>query len=81
MAPSKSRLMNRPSIQAKCRYPWRHGATHIVKAFDTGEYPELAANEMICTHGAAAAGIQTSRVELSENRLFLIVDRLDLTEH
>lgn len=56
-----------------------HGATHIVKAFDTGEYPELAANEMICTHGAAAAGIRTSRVQLSENRLFLVVDRFDLT--
>lgn len=56
------------------------GATHIVKAFDTGEYPELGANEMICTHGAAAAGIRTSRVELSQNRLFLVVDRFDLTE-
>jgi serine/threonine-protein kinase HipA len=51
------------------------GATHIVKAFDPAEYPELAANEFICMSGAAAAGIRTARVQLSENRRFLIVDR------
>jgi serine/threonine-protein kinase HipA len=57
----------------------RHqGATHIVKSFDPREYPELAANEFICTQGAAAAGIATPRVRLSENRQFLVVDRFDL---
>ena len=56
-----------------------HGATHIVKSFDAAEYPELAANELICTLGAAAAGITTSRVQISENRQFLVVDRFDLT--
>lgn len=55
------------------------GATHIVKTFDAQELPELAANELICTRGAAAAGIRTARVQLSENRRFLIVDRFDLT--
>jgi serine/threonine-protein kinase HipA len=54
------------------------GATHIVKAFDAAEYPELAANELICTRGAAAAGIATAKVRLSENRKFLVVDRFDL---
>jgi serine/threonine-protein kinase HipA len=54
------------------------GATHIVKTFDAAEYPELAANEYICTLGAEAAGIRTARVRLSENRRFLIVDRFDL---
>lgn len=54
------------------------GATHIVKSFDPREYPELAANEFICTHGAAAAGIATPRIQLSENRQFLVVDRFDL---
>ncbi|HMN46909.1 MAG TPA: type II toxin-antitoxin system HipA family toxin [Povalibacter sp.] len=54
------------------------GATHIVKSFDAREYPELAANEFICTQGAAAAGIDTPRVQLSENRQFLIVERFDL---
>lgn len=55
-----------------------HGATHIVKSFDAKEYPELAANEFICTRGAAAAGIDTPHVQLSENRQFLVVDRFDL---
>jgi serine/threonine-protein kinase HipA len=56
------------------------GATHIVKTFDPAEYPELAANEFICTAGAQAAGIRTARVRLSDNRRFLIVDRFDLTQ-
>jgi serine/threonine-protein kinase HipA len=55
------------------------GATHIVKAFDPREYPELAANEFICTCGAAAAGIATPRVQLSENRKLLVAERFDLT--
>lgn len=54
------------------------GATHIVKAYDTAEYPELAANELICTRGAAAAGIETTRLTLSSNRRLLIADRFDL---
>jgi serine/threonine-protein kinase HipA len=54
------------------------GATHIVKSFDPREYPELAANEFICTRGAAAAGIATPRFQLSQNRQFLVVDRFDL---
>ncbi|HTY92552.1 MAG TPA: type II toxin-antitoxin system HipA family toxin [Steroidobacteraceae bacterium] len=54
------------------------GATHIVKSFDAAEFPELAANEFICTMGAAAAGITTAQVRLSDNRNFLIVDRFDL---
>src|SRR5690348_16062765 len=56
------------------------GATHIVKTFDPVEYPELAANEFICTVGAKAAGLRASRVRFSDNRRFLIVDRFDLTE-
>jgi serine/threonine-protein kinase HipA len=54
------------------------GATHIIKTFDAAEYPELAANELICTRGAAAAGIHTAQVQLSASRQFLVVDRFDL---
>jgi serine/threonine-protein kinase HipA len=54
------------------------GATHIVKAFDPSEYPELAANEFICTRGATAAGITTQHVLLSENRKLLVAERFDL---
>lgn len=56
----------------------QQGATHIVKTFDANEYAELAANELICTRGARAAGIKTTTVQLSENRQFLVVDRFDL---
>jgi serine/threonine-protein kinase HipA len=55
------------------------GATHIVKAFDPREYPELAANELICTRGAAAAGIVTAHLQLSENRQLLVAERFDRT--
>jgi serine/threonine-protein kinase HipA len=54
------------------------GATHIVKTFDPAEFPELAANEYLCTLGAVAAGIETCKLRLSDNRRFLIVDRFDL---
>jgi serine/threonine-protein kinase HipA len=57
----------------------QRGATHIVKSFDPREFPELAANEWVCTRGAAAAGIETTQVQLSNNRQFLIVDRFDRT--
>lgn len=57
-----------------------HGATHIVKSFDAKEYPELAANEFICMRGAAAAGIATPTIRLSDNRQFLVVDRFDLAD-
>lgn len=56
----------------------QRGATHIVKTFDAAEYPELAANELFCTRGAAAAGIHTPMVQLSDNRRFLLVERFDL---
>src|SRR5262249_43400208 len=56
------------------------GATHIVKAFDPNEYPELAANELICTAGAAAAGIPTPHLQLSRNRRLLIAARFDRTD-
>lgn len=55
------------------------GATHIVKAFDPRQYPELAANELICSRGAAAAGIATANLQLSQNRQLLVAERFDRT--
>lgn len=57
------------------------GATHIIKAFDPAVYPELAANELICMRGAAAAGIPTASVRLAENRRLLVADRFDRSTH
>jgi serine/threonine-protein kinase HipA len=53
------------------------GATHIVKTYDPTEYPELTANELICTRGAAAAGINTAKLALSRNRHLLVAERFD----
>ncbi len=54
------------------------GATHIVKAFDPREYPELAANEYFCMVAARNAGIPVPSVSLSRNRRILVVERFDL---
>ena len=48
------------------------GTTHIVKTFDRAQYPELAANEFICTRGAAAAGLAVPNLALSESRTLLV---------
>jgi serine/threonine-protein kinase HipA len=54
------------------------GATHIVKAFDPREYPELAANEYFCLRAARHAGIPVPAALLSDNRRVLVVPRFDL---
>jgi serine/threonine-protein kinase HipA len=53
------------------------GASHIVKTFDAREFPQLAANEYLCTQGARAAGLPTTGIRISDNRQILIVDRFD----
>ncbi len=50
------------------------GATHIVKSFDSREYPELAANEYFCLRAAVRAGLPAPRARLSENRRVLVID-------
>ena len=56
------------------------GATHIVKSFDSREYPELAANEFFCMEASRHAGLPTAPVQLSENRKMLVIDRFDLVD-
>lgn len=53
------------------------GATHIVKAWNPDEYPELAANEFFCLEAARLAGIEVPGYQLSANRKFLVVERFD----
>ena len=53
------------------------GATHIVKTFDAREFPQLAANEYLCTQGARASDLPTTDMRISDNRQILIVDRFD----
>lgn len=54
------------------------GATHIVKAFNSAEFAELAANEFFCMEAARLAGIPVPKVLLSEDRRLLIMERFDL---
>ncbi|UZE01209.1 type II toxin-antitoxin system HipA family toxin [Pseudomonas mediterranea] len=54
------------------------GATHLIKAFRSDEFPELAANEFFCMRAALHAGLEVPELELSERGKFLIVKRFDL---
>ncbi len=57
--------------------PFR-GATHIVKFYDSSEYPHLAANEYFCLKAAEAAGLTVPPYQLAENGTALVVERFDL---
>lgn len=56
------------------------GATHIVKAWQANQYPELATNEYFCLRAAMHAGLQVARHELSAGGRFLIVERFDVSK-
>jgi serine/threonine-protein kinase HipA len=53
-------------------------ATHIVKLWEEGRYPELAANEYFCLIAASRAGLPIPDFRLSEDGRLLILDRFDL---
>ena len=54
------------------------GATHIVKFYDSGEYPHLATNEYFCIKAAEAAGLTVPPCHLAENGSALVMERFDL---
>jgi serine/threonine-protein kinase HipA len=54
------------------------GATHIVKLWETNEYPQLAANEYFCLSVAQKCGLDLPSYRLAEDALALVVDRFDL---
>lgn len=54
------------------------GATHIVKFWESTEYPELAANEFFCLQVARRLGLEVPRNRLSDNGAALVVERFDL---
>ena len=53
-------------------------ATHIVKFWDTAEYPELAANEFFCLEIARRLKFAVPEFSLSETGHALVVKRFDL---
>ena len=54
------------------------GATHIVKFYDSGEYPHLATNEYFCLKAAEAAGLTVPPYHLAEDGSALVMERFDL---
>ncbi|MDR2862679.1 MAG: type II toxin-antitoxin system HipA family toxin, partial [Puniceicoccales bacterium] len=53
-------------------------ATHILKTFDSREYPHLAANEYLCLLVAKEAGLPVPDVRLASDGALLAVERFDL---
>jgi serine/threonine-protein kinase HipA len=54
------------------------GATHIVKFYDSGEYPHLSTNEYFCLKAAEAAGLTVPPYHLAEDGSALVMERFDL---
>ncbi|MCE3268841.1 MAG: hypothetical protein K0R49_1093 [Burkholderiales bacterium] len=54
------------------------GATHIIKAWNKDEYPQLAANEYFCMRAALHASLIVPEFNLSQNGKFFIMKRFDL---
>lgn len=53
-------------------------ATHLVKAWNAANFPQLAANEYFCMVAANEAGLFTADVELAAQGRLLLVKRFDL---
>jgi serine/threonine-protein kinase HipA len=58
--------------------PSFRGATHIVKFWDPGEFPELAANEFFCLKVAERCGLNVPPHRLTEDARALVMERFDL---
>jgi serine/threonine-protein kinase HipA len=58
--------------------PSFRGATHIVKFWDQGEFPELAANEFFCLRAAERCGLEVAPYRLAEDGSALVIERFDL---
>src|SRR5260221_14441575 len=54
------------------------GATHIVKFWESNQYPQLAANEHFCLTVARKCGLDVPPYRLAEDGMALVIDRFDL---
>jgi len=54
------------------------GATHIVKFWESNQYPQLAANEHFCLTVARKCGLDVPPYRLAEDGTALVIDRFDL---
>jgi serine/threonine-protein kinase HipA len=62
------------------RSPSIMSATHIVKLWDEGAFPELAANEFFCLEVAKRLGLSVPNFTLSDDGGALVIDRFDLVD-
>jgi serine/threonine-protein kinase HipA len=60
--------------------PSHRGATHIVKFWESNEYPQLAANEYFCLKVAERCELEVPKCRLAEDGMALVVDRFDLRD-
>ncbi len=72
------KVMIRDSDDSDINRITHRDATHIVKAWNPSEYPQLAANEYFCMRAALHAKLEVPNFELSDNGKFLIIERFDL---
>jgi serine/threonine-protein kinase HipA len=72
------KVMLRNSDDSSVNRITHRDATHIVKAWNPNEHPQLAANEYFCMRAALHAKLEVPKFELSDNGKFLIVERFDL---
>lgn len=56
------------------------GVTHLVKAFNEQDFPQLAANEFFCMRAALHCGLEVPVFQLSKNAKFLVVQRFDVSD-
>lgn len=54
------------------------GATHLVKAFNASDFPQLAANEFFCMRAALHCGLEVPECQLSLHGRLLVVKRFDI---
>src|SRR5229473_2056106 len=54
------------------------GATHIVKFWESNQYPQLAANEHFCLTVARKCGLDVPPYRLADDGAALVIDRFDL---
>lgn len=56
------------------------GATHLVKAFNDVDFPQLAANEFFCLRAALHAGLEVPEFQLGQQGKLLVLKRFDIGE-
>jgi serine/threonine-protein kinase HipA len=54
------------------------GATHLVKAFNESDFPQLAANEFFCMRAAMHCGLEVPEFQLGQQGKLLVVKRFDI---